>query len=238
MAVKNFTKSNFNPRGFQLVETIYYTSNATFTKATYPWLRAIRVKCQGAGGGGGGAATTTVGQVSLANGGSGGAYAESFITDIAGLSASVTVTVGSGGAGGAAGANNGSSGGTTSFGSTVSANGGQGGFSQIATNFPNVLVNGTSGQTTATGDLKIPSSDTTGYVQILGGLFGDTRSRSGPGGNSLFGKGGNSRTNSGNGEGQNGQGSGGGGALNTENQATARAGAVGAAGIVIVELFA
>ena len=39
--------------GGGLSEIIYYTSNATWTKADYPGLRAIRVKVQGAGGGGG-----------------------------------------------------------------------------------------------------------------------------------------------------------------------------------------
>ena len=43
-----------NLEGYVYVDTVYFTSSGTFTKATYPWLRAIRVKCQGAGGGGGG----------------------------------------------------------------------------------------------------------------------------------------------------------------------------------------
>jgi hypothetical protein len=90
---------------YRFVTTVYFTSSGTFTKADYPWLRAIRVKCQGGGGGGGGAATTGVGQQAISSGGAGGAYAESFITNIAGLDASVTVTRGAGGTGGAAGNN-------------------------------------------------------------------------------------------------------------------------------------
>jgi hypothetical protein len=42
--------------GFVFKETIYYTSNGTFAKADYPWLRAIRVRTIGGGGGGGGRA--------------------------------------------------------------------------------------------------------------------------------------------------------------------------------------
>jgi hypothetical protein len=78
---------------FAFVETVYFTSNGTFTKADYPWLRAIRVKCQGGGGGGGRAVATSSSTVSAGDGGGGGGYAESFITNIASLDASVTVTL-------------------------------------------------------------------------------------------------------------------------------------------------
>jgi hypothetical protein len=110
--------------GYLFKETVYFTSSGTFTKATYPWLRAIRVKCQAAGGGGGGTPATALARYATGQGGTGGAYVESFITDIAGLASSVTVTRGSGGAGAAAGANNGSNGGSSSFGSLVIASGG------------------------------------------------------------------------------------------------------------------
>jgi hypothetical protein len=43
-----------NLTGYVYVDTVYFTSSGTFTKASYPWLRAIRVRCQGGGGGGGG----------------------------------------------------------------------------------------------------------------------------------------------------------------------------------------
>ena len=106
---------------YQYAQTIYYTTvgTSTFTKASYPWLRAIKVMCQGGGGGGAGWNSPGSGPA----GGAGG-YAESFITDIAGLASSVTITVGGGGAGGAAGLNSGASGGNSSFGSTVIGYGG------------------------------------------------------------------------------------------------------------------
>jgi hypothetical protein len=76
---------------------------------------------------------------------------------VAGLDASVTVTVGAGGAGGASGANAGSQGGASSFGTAVSANGGLGGNGSFAFSGISAIAGGAS-QTTATGDLTIPGS--------------------------------------------------------------------------------
>jgi hypothetical protein len=237
MAVKNFTKSNFDPKGFQFVETIYYTSNATFTKATYPWLRAIRVKCQGAGGGGGGAATTTAGQTAIADAGAAGGYAESFITNIAGLSASVTITVPAGGAGGTAGANNGTGGSNASFGSTVVGNGGGPGGGTAANSNINVVGGATTGGG-GTGDFVVQGRRTTNAFTAIGGDFQEFRSMSGGGGDSFLGAGATGRTSNGNGNAGINYGGGGGGAFNAQSQATARSGGAGAPGIVIVELFA
>lgn len=112
---------------YRYIGQLRYTASGTFTKATYPNLRAIRVRCVGGGGGSGGAGATTASTASVGQAGGGGAYSESFITDIASLAASVTVTVGAGGAAGAAAAGAGGAGGTSSFGSLVSAVGGGGG---------------------------------------------------------------------------------------------------------------
>ena len=106
------TVGNAGTAAYNLVQTVYFTSSGTFSKGSYPWLRAIKVKVQGGGGGGAGSGSNGHG----GGAGGGSAYAESFITDIAGLDSSVTVTRGAGGAGGAAGNNNGVSGGQTSFG--------------------------------------------------------------------------------------------------------------------------
>jgi hypothetical protein len=218
-------------------ETVYFTSNGTFTKADYPWLRAIRVRVVGGGGGGGGAATTSSNQTANAEGGPGGVYAESFITNIAGLSASVTVTVGSGGSGGSAGANNGAAGGNSSFGSTVSAFGGGGGVGSAATNNTNV-VGTTNPSLGGVGDLVIPGGRSRNNLTAMGGSFDEFRSLSGGGGDSVYGVGGAGRTNNGNGADGNGKGGGGAGALNAQSQGTARSGGAGTAGLVIVELFA
>jgi hypothetical protein len=89
--------------GYLYAGTVYFTSSGSFVKADPLGtgdigLRAIRVRCQAGGGGAGGVpATTTQAAVSVCGGG--GSYAESFITDIASLPTSVTVTRGSGGDG-------------------------------------------------------------------------------------------------------------------------------------------
>jgi hypothetical protein len=220
---------------YNFVTTLYVTSTTTFNKADYPWLRAIRVMCQGAGGGGGGCVATGAGQNAVAGGGGGGAYAEKFITDIAGLASSVTVTVGAGGTGGTAGNNAGASGGTSSFGALVSANGGSGGGGSIAVAPINIAQVGANGSTTGTGDLVI-----SGSCASQPWLFISTYVNASIGGESVLGK---SNAQGGTGSGANGQnggnyGAGGYGGANAQNQATARSGGTGGAGIVIIELYA
>jgi len=144
---------SFPDNAYAFVQTLQFTSDGTFSKADYPWLRAIRVKCQGAGGGSGGCATTGAGAGANSAGGGGGGYAESFITNIAGLDASITVTRGAGGAAGASGDNAGSAGGSSSFGTVVSAAGGGGGLGSGA--FARAVFNGADGGTSNTGDFTI-----------------------------------------------------------------------------------
>jgi hypothetical protein len=221
-----------------LQQVLYYTSSGTFTKATYPWLRAIRVKCQAGGGGGGGAAATGASTIGAGGGGAGGVYAESFITDIAGLPSSITVTRGAGGAGGPAGNNAGSGGGSSSFGSLVSATGGLGGG---PVSFGGSLIwnsGDQAGPTVGTGDLVISGGSSRTSISLsFTALVGST------GGDSFLGTAANpSKTfasNQGfNGQGSLGYGAGGGGGINAENTSTARTGGAGANGIVIVELYA
>lgn len=221
-----------------LQQVLYFTSSGTFTKATYPWLRAIRVRCQGAGGGGGGVGTIGSGQVVMSKPGTGGVYAESFITDIAGLPASVTVTRGAGGSGGSAGNNAGASGGSSSFGSLVVATGGFGGGTADFTFPPNVPAGGVAAPTTGVGDLIIPGGDATNGLAIndswvISGIPGN--SFMAPQTSSLYGI----RTLGDGFAGAPGKLYGGGGtpAGNTFN-GPARAGGAGANGIVIVELYA
>jgi hypothetical protein len=201
---------------YAFVETVYFTSSGTFTKADYPWLRAIRVKCQGAGGGGGRRSGTEFGA-----GGNGGNYAESFITDIAGLDAEVSVTRGAGGAGATTTDTNGGGGGDSSFGSLVVAKGGSG---------------------AAVGGFRAAELVTTGNVGDLV-IFGGGASSGGDrtttpistGGGSHLGSGANSRREAGaaGAPGANGgqYGGGAGGSSGGENAGT------GANGIVIVELY-
>jgi hypothetical protein len=202
---------------YQFAQTIYYTTvgTATFTKASYPWLRAIKVKCQGGGGGGAGA-----GSSGSAPAGGGGGYAESFITDIAGLASSITITVGGGGAGGAAGANAGANGSNSSFGSTVVGNGG------VQSDTGNIRGGGSTG---GTGDLII-------FGQPGQGFF-PTSQHTSMGGSSALGAGAQGNFSNINRAGNAGTGYGGGGGGGAYVNANT-AGGAGSQGIVILELFA
>lgn len=212
-----------------LREVVRFTSSGTFSKASYPWLRAIRVRCVGGGGAGGGAQATSGTQASAGGGGGSGAYSESFITDIAGLAASVTVTVGAGGTG-VSGADGGN-GGQSSFGALVSAGGGFGGLARGATTADAKIRGGIRGAA-GVGDIAVagnPGGPADGAASGFG--FG------GAGGASVLGAGGVAADiNEAGGSGGT-PGGGGGGACNLQSQ-VARAGGNGGAGIVIVELFA
>lgn len=217
---------------YRYKQTVSFTSSGTFTKASYPWLRAIRVKCQGGGGAGGGTGSLGLNQVQVSGSGGGGAYAESFITDIAGLASSITVTVGAGGTGVSNAAGN--QGGTTSFGSAVSAAGGFGGIRMDNLTL-NEMRQGTAPQTTGTGDLVIPGCGT--EANRNSGQYGVHASPKG--GDSVLGAGGRTALGYGTAAGNAGAVYGGGGSGSVGgNYATAQTGGNGAAGIVIVELYA
>ena len=224
--------ANSAVNAYSLVQTIYSTSSGTFTKATYPWLRAIRVRVQGGGAGGGGCSATGASEISIANGGSGGAYAESFITNIAALDAAVTVTVGAGGAGGAAGPNGGNNGGTSSFGSLVIAGGGGGGALAGAGGLPGFPQAGSIGGSTGTGEIVIPGTASFPAAQTRVEFLFAT-----PAGSSVLGSGSVNANLSQNGVVGLGYGAGGTGAQNGQNN-SARPGGNGTQGIVILELFA
>jgi hypothetical protein len=236
--VEVFTGSSWLPAsspGYVLRETVYFTSSGTFTKASYPWLRAIRVRCVGGGGGGGGVADTGSGEGAAAGGGGSGSYAESFITDIASLDATVTVTRGGGGAGGAAGVNTGANGADSSFGSLVTAIQGQGGFGMAAIAPSGVAVARGGDPTNADGVGQLIGRGEQGNPGFV--LLGGSQMMSGTGGSSVFGGGSRARN-----FGQTGvpgfaPGAGGGGA-SARFGGPGVAGGSGADGIVIVELYA
>ncbi len=215
-------------------QTLYFRSSGTFSKASYPWLRAVRVRVQGGGGGGGGSSATGVNQTSFGQGGGGGGYAESFLTDITGLAGGVVVTVGAGGTGGTAGG--GASGGASSFGTLVMATGGGGGWNKPANVYTAYAPGGAPGTGTA-GDLRV-----SGQGGATGTGDGYGLCTSGAGGASILGGGGASNgTGAGSGTtaGNDGGSYGGGGGGATSNAtAGSMKGGSGAPGIVIVEMFA
>lgn len=107
-------------------QTVYFTASGTFTKASYPGLRAVRVKVQAAGAGSGGCATNAAGNTSVSGAGGGGEYREGWILE-ASLTANETVTIGAVGTAGSAGNNAGGTAADSSFGSHITSKGGTGG---------------------------------------------------------------------------------------------------------------
>lgn len=221
--------------GFAYVETVYFTTNGSFTKASYPWLRAVKVKLVGGGGAGGGAAATTSTQGSAGAGGAGAGYAEKFIL-ASSLSASETVTVGAGGVPVTGGT--GGSGGQSSFGSHATGDGGNGGTINAAT----AGTAGVAGPDGAggTGDLVIRGQRGGGRLVVGGSSF----QQMGNGGASHLGFGYVDNTiftflgsNPGNAPSSNSYGGAGNGSRNGGAQ-SAISGGAGASGIVIVELYA
>ena len=209
-------------------ELITFTADGTFTKASYPWAKNIRVRAIGGGGGSGGAAATTGSEVSGGGGGGGGAYAEAHAA-VSALAASVTVTVGTGGAAEA-------DGGDSSFGSIVAAGGGSAGTAGTVQPTAITAVFGApgAGGVATAGDVQMNGGDAAaGFALAVNRLYGSDggagalsgiQSRSVAGGGGAAGSGGNLY-------------GGGASGSSTGGAQSARAGAVGAAGIVIVELF-
>ena len=231
-----------NETGYRYVQQLELTSSTTFSKATYPWLRAIRVRCLGGGGGGGFVnVTPAAGAVAIASGGAGGTYAESFITDIASLLSSEAVTVGAAGAGGVGSTSTAATaGGTSSFGTTPivsAAGGGLGASLTAAVAVPNAFA-GTAGNTTGTGDIVIPGGGATPRWYDLA-----TMSKfSTGGGNALFPQAQHGSATISAGAGASAlagtYGVGGMGAAKIQSNATTVNGGAGSSGLVILDLFA
>lgn len=211
--------------------SLYFTATGAFTIASYPLAKAIRVRCVGGGGSGGGAPAVSSGNHADGGGGGGGGYAEAYLP-VAGLAASIPVTVGAGG-GNTTGT--GLPGGTSSFGTQVVATGGVGGGAGQNNALAIGAQGGTGGIGTA-GDLLIKGSEggvSSGYA---------TLPRSGQGGDSMMGGGaGGTYTGSSGGRqagAAGGQyGGGGSGAANAQSATAGTNGGAGANGIVIVDLY-
>lgn len=221
--------------GYAYVQTVYFTSSGSFTKASYPWLRALRVTVIGAGGGGGGCASTSTLESSEGAGGSSGGYAQAFITNIASLAASETITIGAGGAGGAAGANAGSNGGNSSA-LGLTGGGGDRGDGMTAQTGPFYAFS-RQGGTASGGDINYSGSSGGPGIVITGspstvGLnnFGAASQIAG-----------STNTASSNIAGVSAAANSGGGGMGGRNRQagqTAKAGGNGGSGLVIVELYA
>lgn len=222
---------NDESNGYRLKDVVEFTANGTFSKASYPGLRAVRVRVVGGGGAGGGAAAPSGTQHSAGSGGGGGGYAEAFLL-AASLGSSETVTVGAGGTGVSAGTGN--SGGSSSFGSLVVATGGGGGATAAVSNLSTSAAAGAGGAGT-TGDIL-----TTGAGGAMAG-GNATLGIGGSGGASALGGGGAGGYTPAGSSGATGTAGGnyggGGGGSSANASASARSGGAGAGGVVIVEVY-
>lgn len=217
---------------YQLLTTVYFDANGTFTKASYPGLKAVVVHCQGGGGAGGGAVATLATGCSSGGGGQGGNYARKAIL-AASLLTSETVTRGAGGTGVSSG--NGNPGGTSSFGSHCSAAGGAGGIEGASTTGTWASTISGTPITTASGDI-VRQGDAGGFGMVNGtGNF----ALAGGGGASMWGGASQARHPGGGGDGFAGvaYGGGGGGGANKNSQGAGRSGGAGANGRVWVDIY-
>lgn len=211
--------------------TRVFTASGTYTPTA--GTKKVVVTVVGGGGGGGGTFSTNASQNAAGSGGGGGAEAVGvFTTGFSG----VAMVIGSAGVS-AAGAN-GTDGGTTSFGSLLTAAGGGGGPRGLAATSGNTA--GSSGGVTVTGTPLIVRAGQDGGA---GTVFSVGTTLSGKGGDTSYGYGGSpGGTGSTAGSGSTGNtgkdyGSGGAGASGSISDA-ARSGGSGRTGVIIVEEYA
>lgn len=201
----------------------FVTASSTFVAQTLT--ARVRAILNGGGGGGGTAASTATGAVSGGGGGSGGGYVEK--TLLSGFNG-LTIAAGLGGAAGAAG-------GTSSFGPSLSAPGGNAGSTGATATASQNFVGGTAGPTGTGGDVNVSGG-------IGWGAFYGTNVISGKGGSSMFGDGAyyvsGAATTGTVGVAAVSPGTGGSGAANGSAVASNIAGGAGAGGIVILEEYA
>jgi hypothetical protein len=132
-----------------------FTASATYTPSA--GMRFCRIRVQAPGGGSGGADGAGAEGSGVASGGGGaGEYAEGFFT-AASIGASQTVTIGARGAAGSTTGGNGGTGGTTSVGSLITAIGGSGGTGTGSNSTdPGPRAGGAGGAGGTGGTLRIP----------------------------------------------------------------------------------
>ncbi|MCX3551650.1 phage tail protein [Escherichia coli] len=221
----------------RLLNTNIFKSSGKYIPT--PGTKKIRVIASGGGGGGGGVPETTENKQATAGAGLSGAFIEAFFevdNDF-----EVNVIIGAAGKGGGAGRNSGSEGGTTYFGSMITAPGGTGGGAGGAsanTSYIQGISWGASPTSSGTVlrafrcSAKTPGAMVISVKAVAGGTGGDTPLGSGGIG------GASSSSFSGRGGGKaEGFGAGGGGACAPAGS-EAQSGGDGAPGIVIVEEYA
>lgn len=213
----------------RLLSVQVFTSSGTVTKT--PGAKKWRIKCLGAGGGSSAAPATGSNEVSVSNGGGSGAYAEG-IYDVSSIT-TASVVIGSGGAGGTAGSIYGADGGASSVGSFISSPGGKAGLPAGPANPPfQPVANNNGNGPTGWNIVGSSGAGAEPAVAVANSYAAGSR-----GSNSIFGVGGsipaiNNPANPG-----GGYGSGASGCSNGPSQ-SAKSGAAGRPGIVIIEEYA
>jgi hypothetical protein len=236
-----------NLEGFAYVGTRTFTATGTFDKtdafgdSSNVSPRAIVMTLVGAGGGGGGAGVTISGESAAGGGGSGGAVGihvlDSVTIDTV-LLTTTDVIVGAGGAGGV-GAAAGTAGGNTEFqtfgllAGNPTANGGGGGSAGTATNVGHIRSGGAQGVANDCNVENMRGSGGFASLSFVTTPFGGVGGQGG--GNALAGA--TASVNEGDGADASFPGGGGGGARNPASRATARNGAPGRRGIVIMDIY-
>lgn len=214
--------------GLQQMQVFSTPGTFNFTKAAFPGLTRIRVRCVGGGGGGAGA-LAAAGQCVVRAGASGGAYCESVISASV-LAAVESFTVGTGGAGGI---NNdsGDDGGASSFSGYVIAPGGRGSVTTMSSGTSLASNSGTNSPGLGVGQVRANGAPGLGPIRLsaTGGLTGAGGNAGGG-----LGQGGPPRTSAADGTAGTGYGGGGGGAVSSGDPQN---GGRGADGVVIIEIY-
>lgn len=211
----------------RLIGVRNFSSSGTYTYTPTAGTKSVVVEVQGAGGSGGGTAATSAGQAAVGGGGAAGAYTKGrFTSGFSGL----TVTVGIGGAQTAAGNNNGNAGATSSFGALLTALGGGGGAGGWASSsFPFASAGGVGTGVPTGGIVNKAGSSAVQPIALLANVLVGSE-----GASSLFGRGGQSFSTSGNGA-PGLSGAGGGGACAGANQPAFFGGGGGSGQVTIWE---
>lgn len=219
----------------RLVKRTFITTAGVLPGGFTPQVGVTKIRVRGQGGGGAGAGTSTG---NASGGGASGSYAEA-MWSVSSISAPVTVTVGAGGAGNSNAS--GSAGGTTSFGTYLTAPGGGGG--SRASGMPS--AGGAGGVPGSVG--SVSGSPIPGTAMVArgnaGGIGttgpGTTGTAGGNGGAGMFGGGAASVPGAGvAGTAGFSPGAGGSGATYDGNNANSVAGGAGAAGWIEIEEYA
>lgn len=212
----------------RLLNIQIFGTAGTYTYTPTAGTKSVEVEVIGGGGGGGGSANTGASQASAGAGGAAGGYDRARI--VSGFSGA-TITVGAAGIAGDP-SGGGSPGGTSSFGSFVTATGGAVGSLGPALSAALLAPYGSSLGGVGTG----------GYASSRGGcgqyaFYAGTNSTSGAGGPSILGAGAPAVFGASNGTAATTPGSGGGGGVQGTPSSTGATGGNGTQGLVIVKEF-